>query len=98
MLSSFFIPQCLEKIRLVHGHDWMTILLWQPWRAATLCPFGGFNLFPSLEVLEKNGKNRMLQAIELESGVGHQWHLWKWATYCASEVSKRESHSKFLWI
>ncbi|KAL0429947.1 UNVERIFIED_CONTAM: Nuclear pore complex protein [Sesamum radiatum] len=57
----------------------------QPWRAASLCPFGGLNLFPSLEALERNGKNRMLQAIELESGIGHQWRLWKWASYCASE-------------
>lgn len=61
--------------------------LWQPWRAASLSPFGDSNLLPSLEVLEKNGKNRMLQAIELESGIGHQWYLWKWASYCASEVS-----------
>jgi nuclear pore complex protein Nup107 len=58
----------------------------QPWRAATLCPFGGLDLVPSVEALVKNGKNRMLQAIELESGIGHQWHLWKWASYCASEV------------
>ncbi|KAI4355403.1 hypothetical protein L6164_004182 [Bauhinia variegata] len=57
----------------------------QPWRAATLIPFGGLSQFPSVEALVKNGKNRTLQAIELESGVGHQWHLWKWASYCASE-------------
>jgi nuclear pore complex protein Nup107 len=44
------------------------------------------DLVPSVEALVKNGKNRMLQAIELESGIGHQWHLWKWASYCASEV------------
>lgn len=62
---------------------------WQPWRAASLCPFGGFDLFPSLEALEKNGKKgRKLQAIELESGIGHQWRLWKWASYIASEVSR----------
>ncbi|KAG6792215.1 hypothetical protein POTOM_001358 [Populus tomentosa] len=59
----------------------------QPWRAATLCPFGGLDLVPSVEALVKNGKNRRLQAIELESGIGHQWHLWKWASYCASESS-----------
>lgn len=34
----------------------------------------------------KNGKSRTLQAIELESGVGRQLCLWKWASYCASEV------------
>ncbi|KAJ0008276.1 hypothetical protein Pint_29232 [Pistacia integerrima] len=51
----------------------------QPWRAVTLCPFGGMDLFPSVEALVKNGKNRTLQAIELESG------LWKWASYCTSE-------------
>ncbi|XP_073219812.1 nuclear pore complex protein NUP107 isoform X2 [Cicer arietinum] len=57
----------------------------QPWRASSLCPFGGLNLFPSVEALVKNGKNRTLQAVEFESGIGHQWHLWKWASYCASE-------------
>ncbi|AET01826.2 putative nuclear pore protein 84/107 [Medicago truncatula] len=57
----------------------------QPWRASSLCPFGGLNLFPSVEALAKNGKNRTLQAVEFESGIGHQWHLWKWASYCASE-------------
>ncbi|KAI3463207.1 hypothetical protein Pfo_019870 [Paulownia fortunei] len=67
----------------------------QPWRAATLCPFGGFNLFPSLEALEKNGKNRMLQAIELESGIGHQWRLWKWASYCASEKIAEQDGGKY---
>ncbi|PIN21264.1 hypothetical protein CDL12_06054 [Handroanthus impetiginosus] len=67
----------------------------QPWRAASLCPFGGFNLFPSLEALEKNGKNRVLQAIELESGIGHQWRLWKWATYCASEKIAVQDGGKY---
>ncbi|XP_027335081.1 nuclear pore complex protein NUP107 isoform X1 [Abrus precatorius] len=57
----------------------------QPWRAASLCPFGGLNQFPSVEALVKNGKNRTLQAVEFETGIGHQWHLWKWASYCASE-------------
>lgn len=61
--------------------------LWQPWRAASICPFGDSSTLPSLEALQKNGKNRKLQAIELESGTGHQWYLWKWASYCASEVS-----------
>ena len=56
------------------------------WRAATLCPFGGLEQCPSLEALQKNGKSRVLQAIELESGIGHQWRLWRWASYCASEV------------
>ncbi|KAL2516484.1 Nuclear pore complex protein [Forsythia ovata] len=67
----------------------------QPWRAATLCPFGEFSLFPSIEGLEKNGKNRMLQAIELESGIGHQWHLWKWASYCASEKIAEQDGGKY---
>ncbi|XP_010685276.1 nuclear pore complex protein NUP107 isoform X2 [Beta vulgaris subsp. vulgaris] len=57
----------------------------QPWRAASLCPFGGLDLVPSVEALSKNGKNRILQAIELESGIGRQWRLWKWACYSASE-------------
>ncbi|EPS65292.1 hypothetical protein M569_09487, partial [Genlisea aurea] len=57
----------------------------QPWRAASLRPFGGVDMFPSLGAIKKNGKNRMLQAIELESGIGHQWHLWKWACFCSSE-------------
>lgn len=68
----------------------MTTFL-QPWRAATLCPFGGLDQFPSVEALLKNGKDRTLQAIELESGIGHQWRLWKWASYCASEVEFEES-------
>lgn len=58
----------------------------QPWRAASLFPFGGLDHFPSLEALIRNGKTRTLQAIELESGIGHQWRLWRWASYCASEV------------
>ncbi|KAJ0007606.1 hypothetical protein Pint_29229 [Pistacia integerrima] len=49
----------------------------QLWRAATLCPFGGMDLFPSVEALVKNGKNRTLQAIELESGTGHQWQYFE---------------------
>ncbi|XP_051152717.1 nuclear pore complex protein NUP107 [Andrographis paniculata] len=67
----------------------------QPWRAASLCPFEGFDLFPSLEALEKNGKNRMLQAIELESGIGHQWRLWRWASYCASEKIADQDGGKY---
>lgn len=61
----------------------------KPWRAASLCPFGGLDQFPSIEALQKNGKNSSMQAMELESGVGHQWRLWKWASYCASEVGMR---------
>lgn len=67
----------------------------QPWRAATLCPFGGLDLFPSVESLVKNGKNRILQAIELESGPGHQWRLWKWASYCASEKIAEQDGGKY---
>lgn len=67
----------------------------QPWRAASLCPFGDSSLFPSLEVLEKNGKNRLLQATELESGIGRQWHLWKWASYCASEKIAEQDGGKY---
>jgi hypothetical protein len=63
------------------------LVYFQSWRAATLCPFGGIDMFPSLDALHKNGKYRTLQAIELESGVGRQWRLWKWASYCASEVN-----------
>jgi hypothetical protein len=59
------------------------------WRAATLCPFGGVDMFPSLEAMLSNGQARTLQAIELESGIGRQWRLWKWASYCASEVNSR---------
>ncbi|GFY97219.1 hypothetical protein Acr_11g0015250 [Actinidia rufa] len=67
----------------------------QSWRAATLCPFGGLNLFPSVDALIKNGKSRTLQAIELESGIGHQWRLWKWATYCASERIAEQDGGKY---
>lgn len=67
----------------------------QPWRSATLCPFGGLDLFPSVEALVKNGKNRILQAIELESGIGRQWYLWKWASYCASERIFEQNGGKY---
>ncbi|KAK3198179.1 hypothetical protein Dsin_021594 [Dipteronia sinensis] len=67
----------------------------QPWRASTLCPFGGMDLFPSVEALVKNGKNRTLQAIELEIGIGHQWRLWKWASYCASEKIAEQDGGKY---
>lgn len=67
----------------------------QPWRAATLCPFGGLDQFPSIESLMKNGKNRTLQAIELESGIGNQWRLWKWASYCASERISEQDGGKY---
>ncbi|KAK2979499.1 hypothetical protein RJ640_008383, partial [Escallonia rubra] len=67
----------------------------QPWRAATLCPFGGFDHSPSVEALVKNGKNRTLQAIELETGIGRQWGLWKWASYCASEKIAEQEGGKY---
>ncbi|XP_043705825.1 nuclear pore complex protein NUP107 [Telopea speciosissima] len=67
----------------------------QPWRAATLSLFGGLDQFPSIEALVKNGKNRTLQAIELESGIGHQWRLWKWACYCASERIAEKDSEKY---
>ncbi|XP_013610635.1 PREDICTED: nuclear pore complex protein NUP107 isoform X2 [Brassica oleracea var. oleracea] len=66
----------------------------QPWRAATLCPFSGMDMFPSVEALIKNGKNRTLQAIELESGFGNQLRLWKWASYCASEKIAEQDGGK----
>ncbi|EEC80177.1 hypothetical protein OsI_22031 [Oryza sativa Indica Group] len=67
----------------------------QSWRAATLCPFGGIDLFPSLEAMLKNGKSRTLQAIELESGVGRQLCLWKWASYCASEKIAEQDGGRY---
>ncbi|KAL5160669.1 Nuclear pore complex protein NUP107 [Glycine soja] len=70
---------------LIYASHINILLFWQPWRASSLCPFGGLNTFPSVEALVKNGKNRTLQAVEFESGIGHQWHLWKWASFCASE-------------
>ncbi|KAL0743683.1 hypothetical protein Bca4012_085196 [Brassica carinata] len=66
----------------------------QPWRAATLCPFSGMDMFPSVEALVKNGKNSTLQAIELESGFGNQLRLWKWASYCASEKIAEQDGGK----
>lgn len=77
----------LPMFRFITFHPVIHLIMcWQPWRAATLCPFGGLEHFPSIDALVRNGKNRVLQAIELESGIGHQWRLWKWASYCASEV------------
>lgn len=67
----------------------------QPWRAATLCPFGGLDQCPSIESLVKYGKNRTLQAIELESGTGHQLRLWKWASYIASEKIAEQESGKY---
>ncbi|KAG2563842.1 hypothetical protein PVAP13_8KG368602 [Panicum virgatum] len=67
----------------------------QAWRAATLCPFGGIDMFPSLDALLKNGKSRTLQAIELESGIGRQWRLWKWASYCASEKIAEQDGGRY---
>ncbi|KAL6908067.1 hypothetical protein ACP4OV_002237 [Aristida adscensionis] len=67
----------------------------QSWRAATLCPFGGIDMFPSLDAMFKNGKARTLQAIELESGVGRQWRLWKWASYCASEKIAEQDGGRY---
>ncbi|CAN0877923.1 Nuclear pore complex protein NUP107 [Linum grandiflorum] len=67
----------------------------QSWRAATLSPFGGLTLVPSIEALLKNGRSRTLQAIELESGIGHQLRLWKWAAYSASEKIAEQNGGKF---
>lgn len=67
----------------------------QPWRASTLCPFGGLDLLPSIEAMVKNGKRRLLQAIELESGIAHQMLLWKWACYCASEKIAEQDGGKY---
>ncbi|XP_064946540.1 nuclear pore complex protein NUP107-like [Musa acuminata AAA Group] len=67
----------------------------QPWRAASLCPFGGFDYFPSVEAMHKNGKMRTLQAFELESGIGHQWRLWRWASYCASEKIAEQDGGRY---
>ncbi|CAN6451397.1 unnamed protein product [Victoria cruziana] len=67
----------------------------QPWRAGTLCPFGGLDQFPSVEALNRTGKNRALQATELESGIGFQHRLWKWACFCASEKVAEQEGGKF---
>ncbi|KAK1434256.1 hypothetical protein QVD17_11176 [Tagetes erecta] len=67
----------------------------QSWRAATLCQFGGLDHSPSIEALIRNGKNRSLQAMELESGRNHQRRLWKWASYCASEKIAEQGSGKY---
>nr|GMC51934.1 nuclear pore complex protein NUP107 [Ipomoea batatas] len=67
----------------------------QPWRAATLSPFGQFDQSPSIDALVKNGKTRTLQSIELETGIGHQRRLWKWACYCASERIAEQDGGKY---
>ena len=38
------------------------------------------------EMLRTQGNDLSLHAVELESGIGHQRRLWKWACLCASEV------------
>ncbi|XP_028548037.1 nuclear pore complex protein NUP107 [Dendrobium catenatum] len=67
----------------------------QPWRASTLCPFGGLDILPSIEAMAKNGKPRLLQAIELDSGIARQLRLWKWACYCASEKIAEQDGGKY---
>ncbi|XP_076889384.1 nuclear pore complex protein NUP107-like isoform X2 [Bidens hawaiensis] len=67
----------------------------QSWRAATLCSFGGLDHSPSVEALIRNGKNRSLQALELESGKNNQRRLWKWASYCASEKIAEQESGKY---
>ncbi|KAL8230247.1 hypothetical protein R6Q57_000025 [Mikania cordata] len=67
----------------------------QSWRASTLCPFGGLDHSPSIDALVKNGKNRSLQAMELESGINHQRRMWKWASYCASEKIAEQESGKY---
>ncbi|KAL0907305.1 hypothetical protein M5K25_021705 [Dendrobium thyrsiflorum] len=67
----------------------------KPWRASTLCPFGGLDILPSVEAMAKNGKPRSLQAIERESGIAHQLRLWKWACYCASEKIAEQDGGKY---
>nr|GME20215.1 nuclear pore complex protein NUP107 [Ipomoea batatas] len=67
----------------------------QPWRAATLSPFGRFDQSPSIDALVKNGKTRTLQSIEQETGIGHQRRLWKWACYCASERIAEQDGGKY---
>jgi nuclear pore complex protein Nup107 len=57
----------------------------QPWRAASLGGCGALGASPPVEVFCNAGQDRVLQALELESGIGHQRRLWKWACYCASE-------------
>ncbi|KAJ3681103.1 hypothetical protein LUZ60_015592 [Juncus effusus] len=66
----------------------------QAWRAATLCPFGGIDLFPSVETMIKNGKGRTLQAIEMEGRTARQLRLWKWASFCVSEKIAEEDGGK----
>lgn len=58
----------------------------QYWRAASLGGCGEVGPSPSVEAWARKGKDRSLQALELESGHGHQRRLWKWACFCASEV------------
>ncbi|KAJ7559069.1 hypothetical protein O6H91_04G068600 [Diphasiastrum complanatum] len=58
----------------------------QAWRAASLGGCGVIGPSPSVEAWRRNGKDRSLQALELDSGVAHQRRLWKWACFCASEA------------
>ncbi|KAJ6844178.1 nuclear pore complex protein NUP107 isoform X2 [Iris pallida] len=45
--------------------------------------------------MHKNGKARALQAMELESGIGRQWRLWKWASFSASEKIAEQEGGKY---
>ncbi|KAH6554906.1 hypothetical protein KP509_1Z298100 [Ceratopteris richardii] len=47
-------------------------------------------------MLEYDGKNMVLQAVELESGISHQRRLWKWACFSASEkISGNSTESRY---
>ncbi|GLJ31305.1 hypothetical protein SUGI_0628000 [Cryptomeria japonica] len=67
----------------------------QAWRAGILCGPCGFDPCPSVEELQQTGKNRTLQAIELESGLGYQRRLWKWASFCASEKIAQQDGGRY---
>lgn len=67
----------------------------QPWRAASLGGCGELGASPSVEAFCNTGKDRALQALELESGVAHQRRLWKWACFIASEkIGERGDEAK----
>lgn len=67
----------------------------QPWRAASLGGCGELGPSPSVEAFCNTGKDRALQALELESGIAHQRRLWKWACFIASEkIGERGDEAK----
>ncbi|CAM6042536.1 unnamed protein product [Sphagnum compactum] len=57
----------------------------QTWRAPSIGGCGELGPSPSFDIFRNAKKDRVRQAMELESGFANQRRLWKWASFRASE-------------